>query len=491
MRKALVLLLVLLAAGIVGTVYASGALSAEREDITFAAVPLYGDPAFAENACVCVHTMLERCLLWDSTVTFENGEAVSDSTYRFSQTPYTDTREKSYRGVWLSSTLSVDEVTDFLYDQVPDGESREFHVRYADYYDYYPLHVMVELENVHYDNYGFDNGSGNTPEDFTVRTLLDTFRIPVLPDEYLDITVNKSGFGMSSGGGNSDGNAFFMDTQSVVTDDAVYFWFANTTVDGYSMDWSEMNEKSRVDTSEIPLGYGIYRLPYGYVDEDSYKGLAHFKGWDTKAEALSLFYAVDPSVRIRHLALSPDKEKLVLHAEENGVYVLTVLDTRTGNIVQRLELGTAAKFTEQYHGDDFVMVRFFDEKLCVLSWDADKGQYVSVIDAPAGKIEKYREFQPWYPWGERGMGFDGERFYVAGSLGHDWYTDETGETRHTVDWTSRPADALHCGFYLAVYDAHGLRYYGYYTSSLDDAAISRQNDPEPVYYAPVTVHGRK
>ena len=42
-----------------------------------------------------------------------------------------------------------------------------------------------------------------------------------------------------------------------LTEDGCYFWFSNRTQNGRT-----------VDTSRIPGGYGVYRLPYGRVDTD-------------------------------------------------------------------------------------------------------------------------------------------------------------------------------------------------------------------------------
>ena len=41
-----------------------------------------------------------------------------------------------------------------------------------------------------------------------------------------------------------------MNTESVVTDDACFFWFGNRT-----------EQDQLVDTSRIPGGYGVYMLP--------------------------------------------------------------------------------------------------------------------------------------------------------------------------------------------------------------------------------------
>ena len=103
-----------------------------------------------------------------------------------------------------------------------------------------------------------------------------------------------SSVGMSS---TEQGDSFDFYTQSVATDDAFYFFFSNRTQLG-----------NLVDTSRVPGGYGVYRLPYGWVDTDEpYKGQAD--GWhnyDVFADQLECIYAVGPEITLSYLAGSGD-----------------------------------------------------------------------------------------------------------------------------------------------------------------------------------------
>ena len=87
------------------------------------------------------------------------------------------------------------------------------------------------------------------------------FRIPVLQDEYVELGIDKNMDGTGSGRSISsvmEGDRFWMNVESVITDDTCFFWFGNRT------------DKDRlVDTSRIPGGYGVYMLPYGPLAPDA------------------------------------------------------------------------------------------------------------------------------------------------------------------------------------------------------------------------------
>lgn len=110
--------------------------------------------------------------------------------------------------------------------------------------------------------------TGRTPQR-TANGLVNVHRsrwaahIPVLPDEYVELGIDK----------NMDGNGFetqhfqrhggrlrfWMNVESVITDDTCFFWFGNRT------------DKDRLVGlgARIPGGYGIYMLPYGPLAPDA------------------------------------------------------------------------------------------------------------------------------------------------------------------------------------------------------------------------------
>lgn len=121
------------------------------------------------------------------------------------------------------------------------------------------------------------------------------FKIPVIENEYQSVTmVYDPATGSlehteSSGSNNEKDDSFQFSTVSCVTDEAAYFTFNPHTQNG-----------KLVDTSLIPGGYGIYRLPF-----DTKSGVP-------KTGELEMVYALDLNKEYNGIYASPDGKKLFL-----------------------------------------------------------------------------------------------------------------------------------------------------------------------------------
>lgn len=119
----------------------------------------------------------------------------------------------------------------------------------------------------------------------------DFFRIPVLDDEYYDVGLTKGSDGeiyVTTDYGTAEGDDdFYFNVQSCDTDEAAYFFFESHSMSG-----------NVVDTSMIPGGYGIYRMPHGEEDGKS------------PIERLETVYPLDPNAYYRSISASPDGKKL-------------------------------------------------------------------------------------------------------------------------------------------------------------------------------------
>lgn len=82
-----------------------------------------------------------------------------------------------------------------------------------------------------------------------------------------------------------------------------------------------------------------------------------------------------------------------------------------------------------------------------------------------GEIELEPDYLPLSSWLEQSISFDGEKLAVCG---------RASVTGTTDDYMWRDVG---CGFYVAVYDAEGLQYYGLYDSSLQQTYL-----PDPPWY---------
>ena len=74
------------------------------------------------------------------------------------------------------------------------------------------------------------------------------------------------------------------------------------------------------------------------------------------ADGLEMVHSLDPQIDVMHLHLNENKDKLILHAEENGKYVVTIMDVATMNTLQKIEvmdLDKAYYGYQIYEEDDF------------------------------------------------------------------------------------------------------------------------------------------
>ena len=222
---------------------------------------------------------------------------------------------------------------------------------------------------------------------------------------------------------------------SLATDEAFYFTFNNRTEQG-----------AVVDTSLIPGGYGIYRIPYT-VDFDPNKETGIL------IDQISTVYSIDPSHEVLRLHSSHDKSKLLLHTLENGWYVLTVIDRESMTALQRFEIQEKApehdfwKLWEDEEQDIFMVE--MDQSYAFFALQED-GTYAQIFlcEIPT-KVHGRSQYSD--------MLYDGTRL-VVGDV-HNWL-----DTTNTAEGV----------FYLSVYDASGLRYYGEYDTSLNSKIQSSE-----------------
>ena len=463
MRKALALLLTLVILLTGGMVWAARAIGAPKEDLTFRETTLYGDRAAADGLKLTLFQHYQRHLLWESRLDFDQTGFQASTDYHFSAAEEEYSHPHKAFGLQVVPAYDGGEpIVEEILSSLAPGERMEEDVRLADYYDYYPLNVSVDLDDLFYgyDPYELREGQPETPESYALREIVSFFKIPVIEDEYIHVTASRVASGNSaecSGWGESDkGDCFNFYVSGAVGEDACYVTFPNRTREGKT-----------VDTSGIPGGYGIYRLPFRTVDEKNYHGMESYKGPDVIADELALFAPLDESVLVTHFSISGDKKDLILHTNENGRYVVTILDPATGETRQRLEIceDDPEQWSTVVEKENFIFIQTHDYHVYLLSKDAD-GLYRLKIDAAPTGTNVEERFGFWDS-NEHFMTFDGERLAYAGVMtlpnGISFYdTDPSGD------------------FYLAIYDSDSLAYAASFKSSLTDANPPLHNYAENV-----------
>ena len=477
MRKTLMIFLALVLVCGCGAAFAAQAVSAPREEILFQEHIFSGDPAAADGLTVQLKTGMRYKLNWESTVQFSAQDYRAETEFRFLPAGQAEQPEMSYRGVEINfyhdaSTTGSDDVFGFstayqsLLDTLSPGESGSMTIRFADYYDEYPFEFYIDLPGVRYGTLaGWEDASEDSdwPGERAQAALDRFFRIPVLQDEYVELGIDKNMDGTGSARSISsvrEGDRFWMNTESVITDDACFFWFGNRT-----------DNDRLVDTSRIPGGYGVYMLPYGPLDPDA-EASAFYGGNENEVytDRLTCFFPVDPETRIEHLGLTPDKTRLLLHTVENNIYYVTLIDCKTGDTLQKLAISDfdpKDNYVNITETADFVCIQQTQGRTCVLTQDAD-GLYQLALRSDYSPDDLYA---PVYAT-VRAMAFDGTRLAIVNN-------DETvlaNDGNRTKSYLAGTTEALitpdgtyvdNCGFILTVFDETGLAYSGGYVSSLE------------------------
>ena len=324
------------------------------DDVTVTRQTLYGDPAVADGLNIRVRNHYENYLLWETALTLDSDPA-PDTDFTFSNERLNFYDEVEASGIEfniLSDMFAVTNLFEVPYydlqqqasvkyselinainsaiDAVPEGERREFTVDFAQYLEYYPLDGNVILSKgmavTFSEFYAWTEGS-----DAIAKAINEFFRIPVEGVYTVDYTIDKTNGGSSYGAFmNLD---YFLNASGVITPDACYFTFNTLREDG-----------TVVDTSLIPGGYGIYRLPY---DEKV-----------LKLDELEMVYALDPAEGYDQMQLSADGKRIRLQTWQGSDLMLTVIDIATMTQVQKVKLLTESD--EWYYDvtdyDDFILI---------------------------------------------------------------------------------------------------------------------------------------
>lgn len=431
MRKALILLLSFFALSLCGAAVAYTDALEPREEVVVTERLKAGDSSAAEGLSLTVHTSFRNNLFWDTYYTPGQPEATT-SDYRASiKKDYGDlTTEPD--GIYLSadtegsfSSIDPDTVdpTELrglekayyeLWLETPVGEERERTVYVKDYMDYYAIGGEINIPglNLNFEDFYRD-------EEFFSREAHELingyFKIPVLENEkrYISIRKDENGQLRGLGGGSGDGESFYMWTTAVTLPDAVYFTINNRS-----------NNETIVDTSLIPGGYGIYRLPYFASDGGS----------EVYLDELSTVKSLDEGFDIFFMLTDEAMEKLILIGKLQNSLRMLVIDAATMETVQDIEIVSEGNTGcwKYFDGGSFIVLFIDDDRTALI--ERQGGEYVLrfvIEDEADGKL--YNRYDV------KDMAWNGEKLAVSGFKA----LDDINE--HYV------AD-----FYYAVFDETGL-----------------------------------
>jgi len=441
MRNYIVIFVVLVfvCAAALGCVHA--AVNAAKDQVVLTETTLSGDKSVSDGLRIRTINEYNDRLIWDTThTTGENPVTETDFQFFSSRNPvhydfeYHGVRLECYIHGGLDTKSPMEELTPIeqayrkLYDSLEPGHEAETILRVADYYTYYP--VMIDIQIPGFGLFSYEDM--NTYEEGTSEAMLvdhyrNFFRIPVLENEYMEVSVQKGptnsigGLGVGSA---NHGDRYFMSSHSVLTDDACYF-----IIDAHT------DHGNLVDTSEISGGFGIYRQPYNANSADR----DHF----VDPTALSMVFALDPNMRVCHFAYNEPYHQLLLATEEYGQMILRIIDTETHALLQEFAIDDPKEQDTVWnliYQENYIVLTLSGNRIAVL--DADSGgrytmRFVITLDALSDAANLIFQIDA--------VDWNGEKLAIASNM-REWVNS--------------------CAFRLGIFDQTGVRYCGAYTSSL-------------------------
>lgn len=462
MRKVLAIWSVLLVLGTAAVGWCIQTVYAPHDQVQYTQTVLAGDPAAADGLTVQTNSEYKSRLFWHTTARMQQGTPHTQTDYRFYQTKQTQSRDVFYRGVDIISEFNsydenfmnipeeqrtaLDLAYQELYERAVPGQEASKTITLSDYYEYYPIAGYIDLEGTHVD---FNIWSENNAEGNVVSEKMNAFfRIPVLPEERLTISLEKDENGniCSTGSGTDEEDHFRLQSESIVTPQTCYFTFYNRSDKGKIM-----------DTSLIPGGYGIYALDYtpGKVEYLNDGGIQYIENGRLQLDSLRMAFPIDPNEELMRLSQWQDGSFLLLYTRTEDAYYLTVIATDTMQQVQRLKIHPSMS-AEAINYNIMEKERFIaillDHTMIVLLPNGD-GTFRIDMQTPNTLDDAYI----YVSWNISENAID----YHNGKLAYAFesYDQETGYQEHL-------------NYELVVINQQGLQFWSKYQSSMQNDHIA-------------------
>ncbi len=455
MKKTLALFLVLFTVLTCGGIYVFALVEKEQDNVIFTESTVYGDIKYADGIDVTRHIFLGDAE-WNSICSINDGKVTAQTDFTYHDYGRKYEGGPDYHSIWLSTveypdfSSSVrndkklteerkklqDDFDELTKDSLENPVTVTFKLR--DYYEYYPIGVSIWLP----DATNIYGEADYEAADDVVKHFREFFKIPVPDSEF---TTVKAAVSYGAGGRietiTEKTHNYFFNTLSAVCDSAAYFTFDNKFPDS----------DEKIDTSLIPGGYGIYRLPYDKSsDEDIINDTVHTK---VHADKLEMVYALSEDDYIFEMMASFDKKHIYLLTNEGGKYYFTVVDEKTMTDLQKFELDMSEGFVSFHSAQDgYVVITRHSEQ---------EGTDILLYEENEGLYEKKADIYTAYTIFDSNIYWDGER--LAAVKTYD-------AVRENTDLWGHYELSYRCGFTLTVFDSEKTLYCGNYTSSLDAGA---------------------
>jgi|GEM_PF-5555034 len=445
MYRQVCLFLALLLALSAGMVRATLDLRAQQDQVTFTETRAYVRTEAPEGISVSMALNYDSYLYWD-TLCRMGGEPAGESTFRFEQTGRgSSTRvryDTGWSGAYLESNYSMTSSgSDLTEDEnrsmmlrcaidvasrTAPGETRKETVRVTDYYDYYYLQYHLFSRRMEY-----------LVDDRSQEQLNDYFRIPVLPEHTLTITLTKNGEGKVVELESRTNLELQIDLYAASDKESVYFTFAPSfiVIDPDSEAWQQRRQP--VDLSHVKGGAGIYR-----VTQDNETGSLKID---------NVFPFPDDGIEASHLSISAGLDKLLLFTKRENDLLMQAID-KSGTVLQELTFDTPERIVSGVYVNECGVLAVFDNARFSFLTEQPDGYHERIVSSLLIQAEDGEpfdltdNFSSFSSVGD--FDWDGRRLAVAAAKSVMMHGDS--ETMYT----------------LAVYDETGPLYCGDYTNSV-------------------------
>ncbi len=437
MRKSMVFIILLFALAVSALIFAHAFVDTDKDKVEITEKTIYGDISALNGVSVGCSAQYRDYLFWNTSCRFEDGLKTS-TEFEFVQGG-TGARLMEYEpygiridlaamdfGISANGGIEFESEQDLAVKPAIDvasrteaGKSRTERVYVGDYYDYYPISVYIDLPS---------EFSVYEEEEKTKAELAQLFKVPVLPEHMLEISVRKDDNGnVINADCASLEQYLYLESMSVVTENGCYFSF-----NVYRNDTGGI-----IETESVGFPSGVYYVPY-HTEEINEK-----KRSVLELENMETVMEIDfGESYISSFDISGDKSRLLVTTAGGGSYVMTVLDTMSGEIMQTLDIlpeiaGEINRLIPHIH-DGYCLYMLHDGSFALLAESAD-GVYELEFTADMENIGE--DGWDWSYW-DVVTSYDGERLVMAfGDINFmlsDFYVSafEDGEMTYTGQFTS-------------------------------------------------------
>lgn len=440
-------MVVLLVCATAGLIWLNVEVNRASDQVVINQEEFWGDATVVEGLTVEIRSEMEGMLFWDTQYSL-GAEPQTSTEYVFYNSKRTQEPPVDYIGLRLETAIhygldltaesGIGTAYNELYESLQPGEEASMMLWMKDYYDYYPITAAFHVPGSN------RRGSSYYPEgdpepgtyEYLLAKLNEYFKIPMMEEECVEISISRSTSGsttsMGWGSSNKSEDTYYVGSDSVYTDEAIYFTLHCRTQNGNIVDLSQLRE-----------GYGIYRIPRVEVDQ---KENPKYIGVD--ADRIEMVYELDPEWEIMWFELDPlDESHLRMMTCQGNQYVFTLIDLDTMETLQKFTMVEREKDGWWFIQDegDFIVLCLREEMAVVLQRD-DAGLFAVDMTAP---LSRDSVLSDWYDIDKLDMDYKDGRLAVVDTLRDEsWYSFET------------------CGVQVLVVDETGEIFYGAYSSSL-------------------------